>query len=359
MARAVEAQDGFRERLVRFWADHFTTTGRFRYDGALPYAMADDAIRPHLTGRFADMLRAVTLHPSMLIYLDQVLSVGPNSEAGKARRRGLNENLARELIELHTLGVGASYTQDDVRQLAELLTGLAVDDRKGQVFRPELAEPGPETVLGTAYPGSGMNPILRVLDDLAARPETARHIARKLATHFVADRPKPALIDAMAQTFRASGGNLLEVYRTLLEHGQAWNEPLTKARQPYDFMVASFRAMGLGGQEILDLSDGPFARMVMGPMKVMGQDLRIGPNGPDGWAEEAENWISPQGLAARITWAMEVPGRLKRDLPDPASFAKAALGNLATEPLLFAVRGSENQREGIGLVLASPAFNRR
>ncbi|HEX9857469.1 MAG TPA: DUF1800 family protein, partial [Paracoccaceae bacterium] len=189
LARAVGSPDGFRERLVQFWADHFTAVERFRQDVALPPALVEDAIRPHVARRFGDMLKAAVLHPAMLMYLDQAQSIGPASPVGQRRGRGLNENLARELIELHTLGVGAAYSQADVTEMAELLTGLRFDPGFGTDFEPRWAEPGPERVLGRVYAGPGAAPVLEALDDLAVRPETARHIARKLAVHFVADQP--------------------------------------------------------------------------------------------------------------------------------------------------------------------------
>lgn len=169
-ARAVGAADPFRERLVAFWADHFTVAPRNRTERALPGILQDEAIRPHVSGRFADMLAAVITHPAMLIYLDQNASFGPGSLTGKRRKKGLNENLARELLELHTLGVGAGYAQSDVTELAKLLTGLSVGPQ-GFVFDGRRAEPGAETVLGTRYDGKGATPILRALDDLAAGPK--------------------------------------------------------------------------------------------------------------------------------------------------------------------------------------------
>ncbi|MDT8856802.1 DUF1800 domain-containing protein [Paracoccaceae bacterium Fryx2] len=358
LARALASPDGFRERLAQFWTDHFTAAPRSKRERALPSAMVNDAIRPHLAGRFADMLRAVTLHPAMLTYLDQVLSVGPTSRQGVRRKRGLNENLARELIELHTLGVGAPYSQDDVRQMAELLTGLGFDVSEGFVFRPNIVEPGAETVLGRSYDGEGVAPILTALDDLAVRPETASHIARKLVVHFVSDEPDPALVGRLAEVFSATGGDLLQVYGALLESPAAWVPPGGKARQPYDFLIASLRALGLGADEITGLAEGPFRRLIVQPMGGMGQPWQA-PRGPDGWPERAEAWITPQGMAARISWAMEMPSRLVPDLPDPREFALTALGPLAGERLLWAVERSENIREGVGLVLASPDFNRR
>lgn len=358
LTRALVNPDGFRERLAAFWGNHFTTALRARPNRFLSFAFMDEAIRPHLAGTFADLLTAATLHPTMLSYLDQTASFGPNSRQGKRTKRGLNENLARELLELHTMGVGAGYAQDDVRQLAELLTGLAVDPALQLEFQDRRAEPGAETVLGKTYDGKGLAPIRAVLSDLARRPETARHIARKLAVHFVADDPDPQLIDALYSAYANSGGDLIAVYAALLNHPAAWLPKAQKARQPYDFMIAALRALDLSGTEVAKMALGPFSRMILDPMAAMGQPFKTAP-GPDGWAEEAEAWITPQGLAARITWAMAVPARLVRPLPDPRDLAHRCLGPRASESLLWAVARAENIREGVGLVLVSPEFNRR
>ena len=357
MARAVSG-DGLRERLVAFWADHFTVVPRGRGEFAWPSALVEDAIRPHLAGRFGDMLVAAITHPAMLVYLDQTNSQGPNSAHGVKSGKGLNENLARELLELHTLGVGAAYGQDDVRQMAELLTGLSVSVDQGFAFDPGRVEPGPEVVLGHEYGGDTLAPVLVALQDLAVRPETARHIAGKLAVHFVSDTPDPALVDAMALAWTDTSGDLSAVMRALLDHPVAWGQTAEKARQPYDFIIAALHALGLGGDDVTGMAEGPFLRMILDPMAGMGQPWQGAP-GPDGWPEAAADWITPQAMAARITWAMEVPGRLAVPLPDAAELAARSLGPRASERLLWAINAAESRREALGLVFAAPEFNRR
>jgi uncharacterized protein (DUF1800 family) len=356
IARAVGSADPYRERLVAFWADHFTTVARNRIERPMPSVLIDEAIRPHVTGRFAEMLKAVTTHPAMLVYLNQDASFGPGSPKGKRQKKGLNENLGRELLELHTLGVGAAYTQADVRELAELLTGLTVSAEEGFVFDKTRAEPGGETVLGQRYDGKGLVPVYQVLDDLAARPETARHLARKLAVHFVADDPDPALIDDLAAVLHDSGGDLRQTSEALAAHPLAATGG--KARQPFDFLVASLRALRVGPEVILGLEQRPLRRLILDPLQAMGQPFQQAP-GPDGWPEAEADWITPQGLAARITFAMQAPERLVRPLPDPRAFLTVALGGRAGETLVWAVGAAESARDGVGLVLASPEFNRR
>ena len=357
LARAVGGP-AFRERMVRFWADHFTVVPRSRTERAWPAALVEDAIRPHVAGRFGGMLQAVMTHPAMLIYLDQAQSLGPNSRRGAKRGKGLNENLARELLELHTLGVGAGYRQEDVRQLAELLTGLTVVPDRGFAFDPGRVEPGPETVLGVEYGGDGLEAVLAALQDLALRPETARHVAGKLAVHFVSDGPDPALVAAIEAAWTASGGDLAAVAAALVGHDAAWGPEAAKARQPFDFVAAALRALGLSGDDIMAMAEGPFLRLILDPMAEMGQPWQ-GAGGPDGWPEAAGDWITPQGMAARITWAMEVPGRLVTPLPEAAEVAARALGGRLSGRLEWAVGAAESRREALGLVLAAPEFNRR
>ena len=361
LARAVAAEDGYRERLVRFWTDHFTVSSRRGLQRPLLSAFGDDAIRPHVAGRFADMLRAAVLHPAMLGYLDQTASVGPGSTFGLRRGAGVNENLARELLELHTLGVDGGYSQADVRQMALLLTGLAVNGLQGTVFEPKRAEPGAETVLGRRYGGDGparIEDILTLLDDLAAHPATARHLSWKLAVHFVADEPDPGLVADLTAEWLASGGDLYRMAVALCAHPAALSPVLAKARQPFDFIVAALRALDVDPQTVMGWTDRDLRRIALQPMALMGQRWQT-PGGPDGWPEAVSAWITPQALATRIDWAMTVPAVLRDPLPDARAFVDLALADMADDRLRALVAGSESNIEGVGLVLASPAFNRR
>ncbi len=361
LARAVDADDSYRERLVRFWADHFTVAARRTPQRPLVTPFADEAVRPHLAAPFARMLRAAITHPAMLGYLDQTGSVGPDSVFGQRRNRGLNENLARELLELHTLGVDGGYGQTDVRQAALLLTGLTTTPDKGTVYLDNRAEPGAETVLGKRYGGPGkgrIEDIHQLLDDLSVHPATARHLSWKLAVHFVSDTPDPALVADLAAVWIRTGGDLLAVSTALTEHPAASRPALEKARQPFDFIVAALRALDVSGAEILAWRDPALRRFALAPMGAMGQTWQQ-PNGPDGWEEALDRWITPQALATRIDWAMQMPRRLRDELPDARRFADMALVGMADDDLVRLVARAETNVEGVGLVLASPLFNRR
>ncbi len=358
MARCIEAEDMFRERLVAFWADHFTVVLPGLEGTPMAYALVEDAIRPHLAAPFHTMLTAVVLHPAMLIYLDQSRSIGPNSRRAQEKGGGLNENLAREILELHSMGVGAGYGQDDVRQMAELLTGLTYDARRGLSFEGRRAEPGPEVVLGKSYDGKGDAPIRAALHDIARHADTARHIARKLAVHFLADTPDEAAVSAMAAAWGISGGDLAAVYAALLQQPAAWTASADKARQPWDFLMASLRALGVSGAQVMTWDKMQLSSIIEYPLRAMGQPWKA-PPGPDGWPEEIEVWITPQGLAERITWGMGQPTALVAALPQPVDFARHALGNRASPALIWAAERTETVAEGVGIVLASPEFNRR
>jgi uncharacterized protein (DUF1800 family) len=364
LARAIDSPDGFRERLVWFWQDHFTTTPRRVEETLISASRTDHAIRPHVAGRFADMLRAAILHPSMLLYLDQVYSIGPESEVAEKRPVGLNENLARELMELHTLGVSGGYAQADVRQLAELLTGLVLVGRGRTGFQQNRAEPGAEQVLGRSYDGEGIDPILAVLDDLARHPDTARHLSRKLATHFLSDTPDEAVIDRMAAAYLANDTALLPVYAEMLGDPAALSTTFGKVRPPMEIIAAGMRAIGLRGSDVMALERRLLRRHVRVPLIAMGQGWEDA-KGPDGWPEDADTWMTAQRVAARISWAMQAPTALwaarggKQRLPDPRQVLDRALGPISGPVLQQAVTRAETARDGVGIVIASPEFNRR
>ncbi len=359
LARGIMTPDGFRERLALFWSDHFTVRARNAFGGHLVAPYVEEAIRPHLTGRFADMLRAVVTHPMMLDYLDQSRSMGPNSPAGQRQGRGLNENLARELLELHTLGVDGPYGQADVRQLAALLTGLMHDPDAGFDYRPRMAEPGAETVLGITYsPRAELATVHAALDDLAAHPATAAHLARKIAVHFVSDDPEPALVEALRDRFLVTDGDLMAVWAALLDHPAAWAPERAKVKPPFAYVQSALRALDVPVARIIALDLAASRRWLSGPLTVMGQSWEE-PPGPDGWPEEAAAWVTPQGMAGRIGWAMDVPGAMMDVLPDPRDFVRTALGEGAPEAVAFAARAAESVSDGIGVILSSPAFNRR
>ncbi|WP_299416250.1 DUF1800 domain-containing protein [uncultured Sulfitobacter sp.] len=359
--RWVSTDAPFRERLTMFWADHFTTMGKAGVIRRAVSPYIESAIRPHINDSFETLLQAAVLHPMMIHYLDQIRSIGPNSKRaiGAGKSAGLNENLARELLELHTLGVHAAYDQTDVTQLAELLTGVTYGQPVTLKFRKDLAEPGPEVVLGKTYGGgeAGMRDVQAVLRDLARHPATAAHIAHKMAVHFTSDTPDPALVAALEAAFLETDGDLAAVNSTLLNHPSAWDPVQRNVKQPFQFMASALRALAPPPAAISGIDERDVRKIFYKPLSEMGQVWEK-PAGPDGLPEEDSAWIAPQGIAARLQWAISVPNQLIADLPDPRQFVQTALGDFTTPAVNFAADAAESRWDGVGLILASPAFQR-
>ncbi len=353
---AATIEDGFVERLVMFWSNHFCVNANKGPVLGLVGAFEREAIRPHVLGRFADMLLAVEQHPAMLIYLDNQASTGPNSPVGRARDRGLNENLAREILELHTLGVNGGYTQADVTNLARLITGWTVHQanptnaESGQFqFAVNRHEPGTFSVLGKRYGNEAVAAGQRCLADLARHPSTARHIARKLAIHFVADEPPPALVLGLEAAFRNSGGDLAMVSRALLNSDEAWSAPPQKVVPPYDFMVALQRAFGLDHMPMLE-------RLRL--MAQLGQPLWRPPS-PKGWPDGDESWAGPSALRERLRIAERLGLNLTQQGKDPRALADALFGDALSETTRQAVARAEAREQAFALLIMSPEFQRR
>ena len=346
---------GFGERLAMFWANHFAVaTSKSEECHILAGAFEREAIRPHVFGRFSDMLLAVETHPAMLAYLDNQQSIGPNSKANANKKRGLNENLARETLELHTLGVNGGYTQTDVTTFAKIITGWTVARAEGKlgapgtfVFNAAAHEPGDQTLLGLTYADNGVGQGREALRDLARHPATAQHIATKLVRHFIADVPPPALVQTVSATFTKTDGDLSAVYRALLASDEAWNPALVKVRSPQEFMAALLRASG----------ETPKPNVILGTLTAMGQPFWA-PAGPNGFADTADVWASSESLSMR----MDVASMIARAVPpqvDPRRFVSDSLGPLLSSETLQAVSRAETRNQGFAIAYLSPEFQRR
>jgi uncharacterized protein (DUF1800 family) len=338
----------FRERLVWFWANHFSISYRQGSVGPIAQAYVREAIRPHVTGRFVDMLRAVMHHPAMLMYLENTTSVGPNSPAGRRRKVGLNENLARESLELHTVTPASGYTQADVTAYSAILTGWSVDmnaDPPGFKFRPYAHEPGAKTVMGRVWP-PGQAGGEQFFDWLGTHPATMHNLAVKLVRHFAADIPPPDAVARVEAVLRDTGGDLRAAAMAVVALPQAWT-PLTKLRTPMDYVVAVLRCF--------DLSMGPRVRPA-GWMAQLGQPF-MGAELPNGWADTAANWAAPAMLMRRIDWATAIAGRARAQ--DPRLLAEAALGPLLPTASLLRIARAGSRPEAITMLIAAPQFQRR
>ena len=359
----------FRERLVQFWTNHFAVSVDKPICLGIAGALENEAIRPHVCGRFADLLLAVETHPAMITYLDNQQSVGPHSTLGtRANRRaqagaapkgktGLNENLAREILELHTLGVDGGYTQADVTTFAAVITGWSIGGGQGRLaqgapgtfqFRPALHEPGPKTVVGRYYAEAEFGQGAAVLAGLAAHPSTARHLATKLARHFVADEPPPALVERLAHAYRSSDGDLPAVYEALVGWDGAWAPAPGKFKTPAEFVYSALRAVDVVPKE---------PKALLAGFEVLGQ-RHYSPGSPAGWPDRAQDWDGADALMKRIEWSVALADRVGESRSALATL-DATLGPLASDHTRGALARAASGSQALVLYLMSPEFQRR
>jgi len=377
---AATTPNSFAERWHRFWANHFTVAARNAQVIGLAGPFEREAIRTNVFGRFSTLLAAATFHPGMLVYLDAARSIGPSTKAAERRNAGLNENLAREILELHTIGVGSGYTQADIIEFAKALTGWTVagpqtarlvslgaqgqggrgqrarqraaaalaDKYGGAVFVETFHEPGPRTVLRKTYNVSARDQAAAVLDDLAAHPATAKHIATKLARHFVSDMPPASAVAKLEASFTKTGGDLSQLARAVVDLDEAWNETSQKFKSPEELLVSAARAAGaqatFGGAQravYTSLAQQPF-----------------GAPSPAGWPDDTTSWSGSDAIKKRLEWANAVSRRMARG-ETPSEFLDRALGRIASDKTRQAVARAESAEQGFTIALMSPEFQRR
>jgi uncharacterized protein (DUF1800 family) len=345
----------FRERWTLFWANHFTVSATKQTSGIIAGAFEREAIRPHVFGRFEDLLVASSRHPAMLFYLDQFNSFGPNSPAASRRKVGLNENLGREILELHTLGADAGYTQADVTEFARALTGASIGgerdgpEREGRyLYRPFAHEPGTRTLLGRQYADTGEGQARQILHDLAVDHRTARRISAKLAAHFVSDTPPPSLVERLTRAWLESDGRLDLVARALVEAPEAWVAAEDKFKTPYEFVISSYRSVGAQPDDFKKL--GPV-------LTGLGQKPFSAPS-PKGWPDQTGDWAAPDAVIKRLEYAKAFAAKAG-PLVDPDAVAAGALGARMSDRTRLAIARAESRPEALALLLMSPEFQRR
>ena len=353
----------FAERLTHFWSNHFAVSADKAVVAGIAGTVENEAIRPHVCGRFRDMLMAVERHPAMIAFLDNQSSVGPNSRAAQVARRrrelGINENLAREIMELHTLGVNGGYTQRDVTAFAKVLSGWSIGGMHGHegvenqeagqfLFRDNLHEPGTQTLLGRRFSDDGVEQGDAVLHFLANHPSTARFIATKLVRHFVSDDPPAALVERVAAAYRASDGSLPAVYHALLHEDSAWDVTPRKFKTPDDLVFSTLRAFDAAPTDPQEL---------LRSFEFLGQ-RPFTPGSPAGWPDASRNWDGSDALMHRIVWANGIAERFDHGT-DPVIVCKDSLGSYARRETLASVRRAASASQALALMVMSPEFQRR
>ena len=364
---ALTTSSPFVDRLVYFWANHFAVSVDKLPVIGLAGLLEFEAIRPHVLGRFSDMLIAVEQHPAMLVYLDQAQSVGPDSQAGilaamRGRNKiGLNENLAREIMELHTLGVRTGYSQADVTEFARALTGWTVSGlgrgpaarliggTGGQFqFAPALHEPGTRTIIKKRYSQNGEDQAKAVLLDLAASPATAKHLATKLARHFAGDDPPAAMVDRLTSAYLSSSGDLPTVYKALIASPEAWAPRPLKFKNPWEWSVSALRAVGAPALE---------PKIAAGLFRQLGQPTWQ-PGSPAGWDDIAASWAGPDALVRRVEIAQRIASKATSTI-DARALAETLFPGSLSETTRTSIARAESPTEGLALLLVSPEFVRR
>ncbi len=368
---AVGSRTPFPERLTHFWANHFAISADKLNVIGFTGNHEFEAIRPHIMGKFSDMLIAAVRHPAMLFYLDQHQSVGPDSPLARRFREGrpslklgLNENLAREVMELHTLGVRTGYTQADVTAFARALTGLAVAELgRGPVLRAmpsgaapgdtvfiqEMHQPGPTTVLGRRYNPDGEKQAEAILRDLAVHPATARHIATKLARHFAGDTPPPTLVARLASDFRRTGGDLPSLYRTLVSSPEPWTTDAAMFKSPWDWTISMMRGLNVPAFSEKQNLNAMFVQL--------GQPVWR-PGSPAGYDDTIATWAGSAALMRRIELVNRVAVRIG-DRADARLIAPHILTDALTSRTSEAIARAESPAQGLAILFASPPFLRR
>jgi uncharacterized protein (DUF1800 family) len=351
-ALGVQTSAGFRERWALFWANHFSITAQDAGTLALAGPFEREAIRPNVFKRFEDLAVAALKHPAMLIYYDQAQSAGPSSVAVKAHGGGASENLGRELMELHTVGTGAGYTQADVHEMALALTGWSVGvfpepQAYRFVFRPDNHEPGPRRVMGRAFDGAPAQQAETIVRDLCRRSATAHRLALKIARHFVSDNPPAALVERLRQAYLQSDGSLAAVATALVEAPESWSASAGKFKTPQDFYLSVRRALAQPPPK----QEEPYQTC-----NFLEQPIYSAPS-PAGWPDAAEAWASPSGLAKRAAWLLGTTSRVPSDR-ELIAIADDALGARLRPETLRAIRASSADSP-LPLLFLSPEFLRR
>ncbi|WAJ71214.1 DUF1800 domain-containing protein [Catenovulum adriaticum] len=349
---AIETQAAFQARLLDFFSNHFSVSHAGLRMRSLAPTLEREAIAPNLSGQFEDLLLAVETHPAMLIYLNNEQSIGPDSKQAKKRKnKGLNENLAREILELHTLGVNGGYTQADVRELAMAISGWSVSYPKagksaGFMYREYAHQPGIRKILNKNYNAGGLQQGKQILADLAKHPHTAEHISYKLAKHFISDEPDTNLILLMKEIWLATDGNLTAVLTTLIEHPSSWKTTLEKYKTPRDFVISACRACEPSKNK---------TKKLFTSLMTMGQ-APFSAGSPAGFGDHKDDWNGAEAFMARIEWADQFSQRIKKE---PASIAKACLGNLLSARTEQFIKRAESRQQALALLLMSPEFQQR
>ncbi len=352
LLRAIASQRQLQEVMVDFWFNHFNVFAGKGLTGMWIGNYEEKAIRSNVFGSFRELLGATARHPAMLFYLDNWLNTDPNSRGARGRFKGLNENYARELMELHTLGVNGGYTQADVVSLARILTGWGISrrDRQGDgsgfYFDPKRHDFQDKVFLGKTIQGRGKEEVEEALDILATHPATARHISYKLAQYFVSDRPPESLVNSLAENFLATKGNIAAVLNTLFTSKEFLDPQYygNKFKTPYQYIVSIYRATNI---------EKPNLRQTYGMLRQLGMPL-YGCRTPNGYQNTRDAWLGPDSMMRRVSLATALARKyLKTEKSHNPNLLMATLGDRFSSNTLAVINSSKPFLK-TALILGSP-----
>ncbi len=343
-------------RLLDFFSNHFSVSAQGRLMAGLAPTLEREAIAPNLLGHFEDMLLAVSQHPAMIIYLNNEKSFGENSRIGQKRNKGLNENLAREILELHTLGVDGPYNQQDVIELAKGMTGWSIkksitESNNGFVFRKYGHEPGKRILLGKPYLQNGVEQGKQMLKDLATHPKTAEFLCQKIAHHFVSETPSTQLLASMQATWMQTRGNIQKVMNAMFEHDDAWLSTAQKFKTPREYVISTFRALSLPLS-----SKRPKDKTLLYTLINLGQQP-FNAGSPAGYSDANDDWLSATGLMARIDWVNSLSKYVKHI--NIESLIHTIFAGAINQNIYQTIMHAESRQMALIMLLMSPEFLRR
>ncbi|NKF51233.1 DUF1800 domain-containing protein [Shewanella sp. WXL01] len=350
---AVKSDNSLSWRLLDFFSNHFSVTAQGPVMTALAPTLEREAIAPNLFGSFADMLDAVVHHPAMLVYLNNQQSFGVNSKIGKRKGKGLNENLAREILELHTLGVDGPYNQTDVIALAKGISGWSVSNkskhsgRNGFFYRDAGHEPGSQQLVGKRFGQSGEAQGRAMLKHLALHPSTAKFVSYKLAKHFISDEPEQELVNALVARWQQTQGNLKQVVEALIEHPLAWQSERAKFITPREHLIFAHRVTA---------APLPKTRNLIGLLNQLGQrPFKAG--SPAGYGDTEGDWLSDKVMIDRITWSRMLAAKVSK--LDVKQLIEQVWDEQLSQRSYLSITRAESRVDAITLLLMSPETLRR
>jgi uncharacterized protein (DUF1800 family) len=349
----IESANSFNWRCLEFFSNHFSVTAQGQVMAGLAPTLEREAIAPNLFGHFEDLLLAVCKHPAMLIYLNNEISIGPSTRFAK-KNRGLNENLAREILELHTLGIDGGYKQGDVTELAKGITGWSVgkinkDKQQGFIYRTRRHEPGTRVLMSKRYSAEGLMQGEKMLRDLANHPQTARFISTKIIKSFISDQAPEELINHLTTQWLSSKGHLKTVFKALINHPLAWQSQQQKYKTPREYIVSTYRALAIKRL--------PF-QQIQRALATLGQSpFKAG--SPAGYSDQQQDWDGASALMARINWASQLAGQKRLETIDIETLIVSVFGHSLSAHSYQVITRAESRQQALTLLLLCPEFLRR